>query len=99
MYNSQGQDPASAGPRDPVKNLTNGTACSLFNSQEELDEHQATDAPSIQAQEAVVTGERQIQITGSCGTAYKSQHAVWEHGPGDGKLCQEQERCCGKCNQ
>lgn len=57
MYNSQGQDPPSAGPSDPVKNLTNGTAHSLFNSQEELDEHQAPDAPSIQAQEAVVTAE------------------------------------------
>lgn len=49
MYNSQGQDPSGAGPRNPVKNLTNGTACGLFNSQEKLDEHKATDAPSIQA--------------------------------------------------
>lgn len=76
MYNSQGQDPSSAGSRDPVKNLTNGTACSLLDSQEELDEHQATDAPSIQTQEAVLTGERQTGMTGSCGTAYKPQHSM-----------------------
>jgi len=85
MYNSQGQDAPSAGPRNPVKNLTNGTARSLFDSQEKLDEHQASDAPSIQAQEAVGTREKHTQMTGGCGTAYKSQHAVWECDPGDGK--------------
>lgn len=74
VYNSQGQDPSSAGSCNPVKNLTNGTACSLLNSQEELDEHQAPDAPSIQAQKAVLTGERQTGMTGNRGTAYKPQH-------------------------
>lgn len=85
MYNSQRQDPSSAGACDPVKNLTNGTARGLFNSQEKLDEHKAPDAPSIQAQEPVLTGERQTQVTGSCGTDYKPQNTLWEHGPGDGK--------------
>lgn len=58
MYNSQGQDAPSAGPRDPVKDLTDGTARSFFDGQKKLDEHQASDAPSIQTQETVIAGER-----------------------------------------
>lgn len=83
MYNSQGQDAPGAGPCDPVENLPNGSPRGLFNRQQELDEHQAPDAPSVQAQEAVVTAEGQAQLTGT-GTADRPQ-ILGSQIPGDGK--------------